>query len=319
MAAVTRRQYKGASTSTTITGAINSVATSATLAATAGWPSTAAVPFFVVIDPGTSAEEKCSATISGSTLTLTRGQDDTTAIAHAAGAKIYPVFTAFEANEANDLAAKLTTKGDLLVTTGSALNRLAVGTDNYVLTADSAATNGVKWGVGTTFAYKVGDTGPGGGIVFFVDYHDVHAGFDFLEVAPIGAQVSRTWAPSSPTNYQATSVSGADSRALGAGYQNTIDIVAQGHSDAATSAAKYCDSLSFGGQTDWYLPSLGELQLIGRVVYSDLSVGDFDNEYLWSSTEFQSNATWGYNFYLQRGDLSSKGNSFSFRPVRRFS
>jgi hypothetical protein len=33
----------------------------------------------------------------------------------------------------------------LLVTTGSALNRLAAGTNGHQLTADSAATNGVKW------------------------------------------------------------------------------------------------------------------------------------------------------------------------------
>ena len=145
MPAFTRRQYSGAAAATTITAGINTTDTTCTLAATTGWPSTAAVPFYVVIDPGTSAEEKCSATISGSTLTLTRAQDDTSASSHSAGATIYPVFTANDADEANELVSKLTTKGDLLVTTGSALNRLAVGTNDYALLADSSATNGVAW------------------------------------------------------------------------------------------------------------------------------------------------------------------------------
>ena len=147
MPAFTRRQYAGAAASTTIAVGINTSETTCTLASTTGWPASAAVPFYVVIDPGTSSEEKCSATISGSTLTITRAQDDTTASAHSAGATIYPVFTANDADEANELVAKLTTKGDLLVTSGSALNRLAVGTNGYVLTADSAETNGVKWAV----------------------------------------------------------------------------------------------------------------------------------------------------------------------------
>ena len=145
MPAFTRRQYAGAAAATTITAGINTTDTTCTLAATTGWPSTGGVPFYVVIDPGTSAEEKCSATISGSTLTLTRGQDDTSASSHSSGATIYPVFTANDADEANELVAKLTTKGDLLVTTGSALNRLAVGTNDYSLLADSSATNGVAW------------------------------------------------------------------------------------------------------------------------------------------------------------------------------
>jgi hypothetical protein len=147
MPAFTRRQYAGAAAATTITVGINSSETTCTLASTTGFPSSAGVPFYVVIDPGTSSEEKCSATISGSTLTITRAQDDTTAVSHSAGATIYPVFTANDADEANELVAKLTTKGDLLVTSGSALNRLAVGTNDHVLTADSAATNGVKWAV----------------------------------------------------------------------------------------------------------------------------------------------------------------------------
>tara|TARA_R110000823_G_scaffold285447_1_gene403892 strand:- start:166 stop:669 length:504 start_codon:yes stop_codon:yes gene_type:complete len=147
MAAVTRRQYKGAAASTTTTNSLTSVDTSVTLAATTGWPATAAVPFYVVIDPGTSSEEKCSVTISGSTLTLTRGADDTTAVSHSSGATIYPVFSADDADEANNMASTMTTKGDLLVTTGSAFNRLPVGTDTHVLTADSSAANGVAWAV----------------------------------------------------------------------------------------------------------------------------------------------------------------------------
>jgi len=150
MAAVTRRQYKGAAAPCTTTNSLTSADTSVTLSAITGWPSTAAVPFYVVIDPGTSSEEKCSATISGSTLTLTRGQDDTTAVAHSSGATIYPVFSADDADEANLMASTMTTKGDLLVTTGSAFNRLAVGTNGYVLTADSTATNGVAWAVTAT-------------------------------------------------------------------------------------------------------------------------------------------------------------------------
>lgn len=146
MPAFARRQFAGAAVATTITASINSTDTTCSLAATTGWPSSAGVSFYVVIDPGTSVEEKCLATISGSTLTLTRGQDDTTAANHSSGATIYPVFTANDADEANELVSKLTTKGDLLVTTGSALNRLAVGTNDYVLKADSAATNGVAWG-----------------------------------------------------------------------------------------------------------------------------------------------------------------------------
>jgi hypothetical protein len=147
MPAFTRRQYAGAAAATTITVGINSSETTCTLASTTGFPSSAGVPFYVVIDPGTSSEEKCSATISGSTLTITRAQDDTTAVSHSAGATIYPVFTANDADEANELVSKLTTKGDLLVTSGSALNRLAVGTNGYVLTADSTATNGLTWAV----------------------------------------------------------------------------------------------------------------------------------------------------------------------------
>jgi hypothetical protein len=136
MAAVTRRQYKGAAAQTTITNALASGDTSATLAATTGWPS-GADPFFVVISPGTASEEKCSATISGSVLTLTRAQDDTSAQSHSSGATIYPVFTADDADEANKFASTMTTRGDL-VTMGSGPDfaRIAIGSSGQVLKSD---------------------------------------------------------------------------------------------------------------------------------------------------------------------------------------
>jgi hypothetical protein len=146
MAAVTRRQYKGAAAQTTITNALASGDTSATLAATTGWP-TGTEPFFVVISPGTASEEKCSATISGSVLTLTRAQDDTTAQSHASGATIYPVFSADDADEANFLASRYAAKGDIVAFNGTTVAALAVGTNDYVLTADSAEATGLKWAV----------------------------------------------------------------------------------------------------------------------------------------------------------------------------
>jgi len=166
MPAFTRRQYSGAAAATTITAGINTSDTTCSLTATTGWPSGAGVPFYVVIDPGTSAEEKCSATISGSTLTLTRAQDDTSASSHSSGATIYPVFTANDADEANEVVSKLTTKGDLLVTTGSALNRLAVGGNGAILAADSTAANGVSWLAAGTAGYVLTSAGAGNALTW---------------------------------------------------------------------------------------------------------------------------------------------------------
>ena len=166
MPAFTRRQYSGAAAATTITAGINTSDTTCSLTATTGWPSGAGVPFYVVIDPGTSAEEKCSATISGSTLTITRAQDDTSASSHSAGATIYPVFTANDADEANEVVSKLTTKGDLLVTSGSALNRLGVGGNGSILNADSTATNGVAWLAAGTAGYVLTSAGAGNALTW---------------------------------------------------------------------------------------------------------------------------------------------------------
>lgn len=161
--AVSRRSYKGAPVSNTIGGGgLAAGATSITLGvAVSGWP-TGSYPFFVVVDPGTSKEEKiCVKYATTTTLTVVdpaatstwaasvngRGADDTTDRAHDAGATIYPVFTAYEADDANELASAYTANGDLVVHGSTTFKKIGVGTNAHVLQADSTVTDGgVKWG-----------------------------------------------------------------------------------------------------------------------------------------------------------------------------
>jgi hypothetical protein len=167
--------------------------------------------------------------------------------------------------------------------------------------------------------YKVGDTGPGGGTIFFVDRFDEYSGFNYLEIAPDSTRVLRPWAQSSPTNYQATSVTGAGGKGLGTGSSNTTAIVAQGNSNAATCAATYCDSLTSGGQSDWYLGSLAEMKLANEVLHQSLETSWYSG-YYWTSTQADnSNA-----FYMQAlaiGSLNAtlKSTSLEVRAIRKFS
>lgn len=168
-----------------------------------------------------------------------------------------------------------------------------------------------------TFTYKVGDTGPGGGIIFFVDRYNEYSGFTYLEVAPVSTQVQRTWATNVNSN-RTTVVSGADSRALGGGYQNTLDIVAQTGNVAATCAAKYCDALTSGGKSDWYLPSVSEIKMIYEVVHLNLGVGGFASDYYWSSSEIASTDAWLQDFFYGYQFNNTKDFLTYVRPMRKF-
>jgi microcystin-dependent protein len=57
------------------------------------------------------------------------------------------VFTATDADDANELASMWEAKGDLVSHGVSTFARLAVGSDDYVLTASSGASSGLAWGL----------------------------------------------------------------------------------------------------------------------------------------------------------------------------
>jgi len=105
-----RREYKGAATPTTITSSITNSATTVTVADATNWPTGS---FSFVIDPGLAGEEKILATSrSGTIVTITtRGYDNTSASSHTTGAVTYPVPTAIDFDEANNLVNTIGTLG----------------------------------------------------------------------------------------------------------------------------------------------------------------------------------------------------------------
>lgn len=143
--AKTRRKYKGNATPATISAGLSAGATSATISANTGWPTSG--PFYCVVDPGTSSEEKILVgSISGTSISsITRGVDDTSDQNHASGCTIYPVFTAVDADEANELTATYSAQGHLVYQGASTFTGLAIGTAAHVLKVNSGAT-APEWG-----------------------------------------------------------------------------------------------------------------------------------------------------------------------------
>jgi microcystin-dependent protein len=103
---MTRREYAGAAAATTLAGALSPTGLTLNLDAATGWPDGSVGPFAIVIDRGTASEEKvlvASRTTTSLTVSVlgNRGYDDTTAIAHDAGATVEVCLTAVDLDEAN--------------------------------------------------------------------------------------------------------------------------------------------------------------------------------------------------------------------------
>jgi len=139
-----------------------------------------------------------------------------------------------------------------------------------------------KW----TPLYALRDTGPAGGLIFYVKAGGYSDGWMYLEAAPSDQSTGAPW------GCVGIAISGADGEAVGTGEQNTIDIEV-GCTTAGT-AADICANLSLGGYSDWFLPSKDELNLM----YENLKVfgvGGFVF-YYWSSSESDANFAWVQDF-----------------------
>lgn len=95
-----RRYYSSTAVDTTLTASTTNVATSITVASTSGFPS---VPFTAIIDKDTASEEVVTVTnVAGLALTVTRGVDGTSGVAHDSGAAFQHGVSARDFDEPND-------------------------------------------------------------------------------------------------------------------------------------------------------------------------------------------------------------------------
>jgi hypothetical protein len=181
----------------------------------------------------------------------------------------------------------------------------------------------------------VGDTGPGGGTVFYVGAAFTETGSvcntncHYLEWAPV------SWASTQSQNasFNVPGTSTTDARAtlmpsnllvgtstsFGTGLNNTSLMAnAVGSGTSSTNAAKaallYAANDSSAGQ--WFLPSRDEL--VALYQSSVRSRGNFQALNLWSSSE--TSPVNNYQVTMDTGDVTAENRGIAklFRPIRAF-
>ena len=204
------------------------------------------------------------------------------------------------------------------------------GATAYTITATNASGSATQTFTLTVTAvvYTVGQTGPGGGKIFYVAATPFACGptmsssCTYLEAAPTSGtsawtDVNRTW--STGAN-QSVSVPNANGTAIGTGYKNSLAIVAQAGNVATSSAA--VAARGYGGPnnlTDWYLPSKDELN---QLYLQRTTVGGFVADFYWASSEYNTEAAnaWVQGFSDGLQGFGGKGHpgGLYVRPVRAF-
>ena len=176
---------------------------------------------------------------------------------------------------------------------------------------------------GTTPAYAPGDWGPGGGWISYDLASDVEDyatwSWRYMEVAPNNWKNSDGTDPWIVWSNVVATLIGSNNDAIGTGQANTAAIIGQaGHT---TSAAKTCNDLVLNGMSDWFLPSLQELNMIYMNLHT-YQAGGFSSDTYWPSTENNSTTACGINFSTGKAWYKTKGSNNSaigrVRPVRKF-
>jgi hypothetical protein len=203
------------------------------------------------------------------------------------------------------------------------LTATAAGLTDSPVTFTATATVG-------SGVYTVGETGPGGGIIFYSSAAGFNCGTGFtsngsptgglchyLEAAPNGWNGSgdplMTWATGAN---QSAEVSGADRTGIGAGYLNSLDIVAQVGNAAESSAAVRARQYSGGEKYDWYLPSADELNQL--YLQKDIGQGFLWVSVYWSSSEDGAGLARAQDFYGGNQGHGNKSALGHVRPIRAF-
>jgi hypothetical protein len=163
--------------------------------------------------------------------------------------------------------------------------------------------------------------GPAGGYVFYDCDADndsgnadglisTECGWRYLEASPSDLSGRYSWGE---TGSFGTEID------LGKGKSNTYKLVefASENSSFSFPAAKACYDYTYGGYSDWFLPSKDELNLMYENLKKD-GLGVFTNEYYWSSSELYSYYAW-YQYFSDGGQGDYKRSSYRFvRPIRAF-
>lgn len=162
-----------------------------------------------------------------------------------------------------------------------------------------------------TEIYNLRDIGPAGGYIFY-DKGDYSGGWRYLEAAPVSTEWTEAkWGGRG-------NIIGAWGRDVGTGQSNTNIILNWLNSHFETGrAAQLCDSLAFGGYSDWFMPSFDELNLI-RDNLKLFGVGEFGDGYYSSSTEVNENEAFGLVLWSGAAAVVDKNSGYRVRAIRKF-